>query len=191
MITSPVLIAIVTVSLFMILIIKKRKEYLERELDREVELEVDGILAEFAASPCTGLIEVSGYDSSQYLPTDSVIQFDSDVVLRQVWESDINILDDTGKIQYWIEQGDPSNKAPSSPPATIERFHHTSFSLLTEKQGRVRCGACNQTYEATELVYTKFKSLSIGWNYDCIECPNGHLISRGNGLHVYGTSSSE
>jgi len=190
-ITSPVLIAIVTVTLFIILIIKKRKEYLERELDREVELEVDGILAEFAASPCTSLIEVAGYDSSRYMPTDSVIQFDSDVVLREVWESDLNILDDTGKIQYWIEQGDPSNKTPSSPPATIERFHHISFSLLTEKQGRARCGACNQTYEAAELVYTKFKSLSIGWNYDCIECPNGHLISRGNRLHIYGTRDSE
>jgi hypothetical protein len=178
----------VVVTILLIIHIKRKDDEFKRKLEQEFQ---ETLVAITSALPCTGLIEVTGYDQSANCSTESVIQFKTEVLLEHIKReykedlSGVELIRENDRALCWIRNGDLTIEAISRPPAILGNLQHLTHELLLNQQGVVHCNRCKRDYQANQLKYAPHTG-GIGWNYDSFWCSEGHLISKGNQLIVCG-----
>ena len=77
----------------------------------------------------------------------------------------------------WLKQR-TDDQQPISFPEEIGSHQTFVDSLIDEGIGNIYCSQCQSHYSALQMTVDKCEELKLGWNFDELKCPNGHLVRK-------------
>ena len=136
---------------------------------------------------CTNNIYTFGYDESEYKQLNTRLYFNASDIEEYLDDclpdSDFSVLEQDAILLRWVKNRDIDDDSDCQPPKELGSFHSTANSILLSGKGKVLCGTCNREYSASELL-NEPETLSPGWNYSKLCCPQNHPISVTKSIHL-------
>lgn len=105
------------------------------------------------------------------------------VLVSRLRESPHLIDGDEGAILAWIDKRDRKAVVPTKVPSPWSRFQYIADELIREGQGKVRCLRCDRTFPTGDLI-PKDDRARPGWNFDRLQCPQGHPLLVVEKVHL-------
>ncbi|MFS1702429.1 hypothetical protein [Alteromonas sp. AMM-1] len=143
--------------------------------------------------PCGKYIYTTSRNSRFCDNTEAMFVFESEQVFAHFahyLKDEVSIYDHAAAIKKWVAQADSSQDVCSCVPEEWDDFRDIERDLIAKGIGQCFCKQCNKIFENNSLVI-KQEALKIGWNFERIECPNGHSVIITETMHILSSKSDD